>query len=302
VFARALWGDEHPFAWPDTGTEVSLRRLRRADLLHFYETFYRPNNAVLAVSGDLTEEQVRTKIEPLLAAWKPKRIPSIDLPKVETPQKPRIVLVDKAGAPQSSIRIGLSGIERKNPDYYSALVANQILGGTFKRLAMNLRETKGWTYGVTSQFDVRRAAGPRIVSGEFEAAHTSDAVKEIIKEINRMRSGDVTSAELADTKSEIIGAFSARFATASQLASQMATLSVYDLPPAELGTFVRQIAAVSLEQVRRIAQNYFRPDNLLVVVVGDRASNEPELSRLATVERRDEDGALIEPAKHEWSR
>jgi len=299
VFARALWGDEHPFAWPDTGTEVSLRRLRRADLLHFYETFYRPNNAVLAVSGDLTEEQVRTKIEPLLAAWKPKRIPSIDLPKVETPQKPRIVLVDKAGAPQSSIRIGLSGIERKNPDYYSALVANQILGGTFKRLAMNLRETKGWTYGVTSQFDVRRAAGPRIVSGEFEAAHTSDAVKEIIKEINRMRSGDVTSAELADTKSEIIGAFSARFATASQLASQMATLSVYDLPPAELGTFVRQIAAVSLEQVRRIAQNYFRPDNLLVVVVGDRASNEPELSRLATVERRDEDGALIEPAKHE---
>ncbi len=300
VFSRALWGDGHPFAWPDSGTEESLRKLRRSDLQHFYETFYRPNNAVLAVAGDITEEQVRSKVEPLLASWQRKKVPSIDLPKVAAPHRLRLVLVDKPGAPQSSIRIGLPGIERNNPDYYGALVANQILGGTFKRLAMNLREDKGWTYGVTSRFDARRAAGPWTVSGEFVVEHTADAVKEILKEMGRMRTGDVTSAELADTKAEIIGAFPARFATASQLATQMATLSVYDLPPTELGTFVRQIAAVSLEQVHRMAQKYFRPDNLLVVVVGDRASNEPALSRLATIERRDQEGALIEQAKREY--
>jgi zinc protease len=130
----------------------------------------------------------------------------LKLPKAEAPEKPRIVLVDKPGAPQSSIRIGLPGIERKNPDYYRALVTNQILGGTFKRLAMNLRETKGWTYGVGSQFEARRATGPWTVSGEFVAAHTADAVEEILKEIEKLRADDVTDKELAETKDEIIGA------------------------------------------------------------------------------------------------
>ncbi len=297
VFSRALWGDGHPFAWPDTGTESSLRGLRRADLQHFYETFYAPNNAVLAVAGDLTEEQVRARIEPLLAAWKPRRIPAIDLPKVAAPRKLRIVLVDKAGAEQSSIRIGLPGLGRRDPDYYRALVANQILGGTFKRLALDLRETKGWTYGVTSRFDARRNAGPWMVSGEFVAEHTADAVQEILREIARMRSGDVTGQELADTKAEIMGAFPARFATASQLASQMSTLAVYDLPTTAWSTFVDKIAAVNAQDVRGVAQKYFRPGSLLVVVVGDRASNEASLGRLASVEERDAEGNLIAPKK-----
>ena len=297
VFSRALWGDGHPFAWPDTGTESSLRGLRRDDLQRFYETFYAPNNAVLAVAGDLTEEQVRTRIEPLLTTWRRKRIPSIDLPKIKAPQKLRVVLVDKAGLEQSSIRIGLPGLERKNPDYYRALVANQILGGTSNRLAMDLRETKGWTYGVTSQFDTRRKAGAWMVHGEFVAAHTTDAVREILWEIGRMRSGDVTGQELADTKAAIIGAFPARFATPSQLASQMSTLAVYDLPPTEWDTFIQRIAAVDAEDVRETARKYFRPQNLLVVVVGDGANIERSLNRLASVEERDAEGNLIAPGK-----
>ena len=297
VFARALWGDQHPFAWPDTGTEASIKALDRGDVKHFYDSFYVPNNAVLVVAGDVTEKDVHSKIEPLLAKWKAKKVPSIKLPKVEAPAKPRIVLVDKAGAPQSSIRIGLPGIERKNPDYYRALVTNQILGGGFKRLALNLRETKGWTYGVGSQFDARRSVGPWTVSGEFVAAHTADAVAEILKEIEKLRAEDVTDKELAETKDEIVGAFPARFATASQIASQMTSLAVYDLPPTELDTFAGKIAAVDKQQVRAMARKYFRPDNLLIVVVGDRASNEAALRKIAEVERRDLDGNLIEPGQ-----
>jgi zinc protease len=297
VFARALWGDDHPFAWPDAGTQEAIAKLTPADLKRFHETFYAPNNAVLVVSGDITEKQVHAKLEPLLAGWKAKKVPATKLPKVEAPDKPRIVLVDKAGAPQSSIRIGLPGLERKNPDYYRALVTNQILGGTFKRLTMNLRETKGWTYGVGSQFDARRAQGPWTVSGEFVAAHTADAVDEILKEIQKLRDDDVTDKELAETKDEIIGAFPARFATPSQLAGQMTGLAVYDLPPTEFDSFVAKIAAVDKAQVRQMARKYFRPDNLLVVVVGDRASNEAALRKIAEVEHRDLDGNLIEPGK-----
>jgi zinc protease len=297
VFARSLWGDSHPFAWPDTGTQTSVAALGKADVKRFYDTYYGPNNAVLVVSGDITEKQVHSQIEPLLASWKAKKLPVTKLPKGTAPEKTGIVLVDKSGAPQSSIRIGLPGIERKNPDYYRALVANQILGGTFRRLTMNLRESKGWTYGISSQFDARKQTGPWLVSGEFVAAHTADAIQEVIREIEKLRTEDVTDKELSEVKDEIIGAFPARFATADQLASQMAGLSVYDLPPNELETFTKKIAAVDKVQVRKMAQKYFRPDNLLVVVVGDRTSTESALRKVAEVEHRDLDGARIEPAK-----
>jgi zinc protease len=297
VFARALWGDAHPFAWPDLGTKASLPRLSRAEVRSFYDTYYAPNNAVLVISGDITEKEVRAKLEPLLASWKPKKVPPVRVPKVDAPDKPRIVLVDKPDAPQSSVRLGLPAIARKSPDYYRALVANHILGGTFKRLTMNLRETRGWTYGVYSHFDARRAEGSWSVAGEFVAAHTADAIAEIGKEIEKLRADEVPSKELDETKDEIIGAFPARFATAAQLASQMAALAVYDLPPSELDGFVAKIAAVDKEAVKRMATKYMRPDNLLAVVVGDRARLERSLGKLAPLERRDFDGNLIEPAK-----
>ena len=84
--------------------------------------------------------------------------------------KTRIFLIDKAGAPQSSVRLALVGIDRKSPDYYRAMVMNHILGGTFKRLDMNLREAKGWSYGVRSSFETRRTPGPWTAGGEFIAA------------------------------------------------------------------------------------------------------------------------------------
>jgi zinc protease len=297
VFARSLWGEGHAFGWPDTGTQTTVAAIDRADLKRFYDTHYAPNNAVLVVSGDITEKQIHSLLEPLLATWKPKKILPLKLPKSSAPEKTSVVLVDKAGAPQSSIRVGLPGLERKNPDYYRALVTNQILGGTFRRLTMNLRETKGWTYGIGSQFDARKQGGPWVVSGEFVAAHTADAVNEIIKEIEKLRAEDLTDKELGEVKDEIVGAFPARFATADQLASQMAGLSVYDLPPNELDTFTKKISAVTKADVRKTAQKYFRPDNLLIVVVGDRTSNESALRKIAEVERRDLDGAKIEPAK-----
>ncbi len=297
VFARSLWGDNHPFAWPDVGTPASLAAFRPADLRRFFDSYYAPNNAVLVVSGDITEKGVHGLIEPLLASFKAKKIPSTRLPKTSAPEKPLVVLVDKAGAPQSSIRIGLPGLQRKHPDYYRALVANQVLGGPFRRLTMDLRETKGWTYGVGSQFDARKLGGPWLVSGEFVAEHTTDSVLEVIKEIDKLRAEDVTDKELSDVKDEIIGAFPAHFATADQLASQVAGLTIFDLPGNELETFTKKIAAVDKAQVRKMAQKYFRPDNLLVVVVGDRASTEASLHKVGEVERRDLDGARIEPGK-----
>jgi zinc protease len=160
---------------------------------------------------------------------------------------------------------------------------------------MNLRENKGWTYGVSSQFDMRKAPGPWLVAGEFIAAHTIESVEEVIKEITQLRDQPVGAKELADVKAEINGAFPARFATASQAAGQFAVLALHGLPASDLDVFTKKIAAVTPAEVQTTARKYFRPENLLVVVVGDRKSLAAPLGKLGTVEIRDLDGNPVAP-------
>lgn len=294
TLARVLFGERHPFGWPSSGTQESVGRIARADIQDFFGKFYRPNNAVLVVAGDISEAEVRTKMDKLLARWKPKSLPRAVMPRVPMLEgQTCISLVDKPGAAQSSIRVGTMGIERKNPDYHRALVMNQILGGGFKRLALNLRESKGWTYGVGSMFEARRWPGPWTAGGEFVTEHAADSVSEILKEVIALRTDDVTDKELRETKEEILRAFPARFATANQLAAQMAALAVYDLPDNEWQGFVAKIAAVSAADVRKTAQKYLHPDSMRVVVVGDRNRLESSLGKLGKVELRDLDGALV---------
>jgi zinc protease len=293
TFARVLYGERHPYGWPAGGTEKSVRRLTRGEVQAFFQEYYRPNNAVLVVAGDIREAELRAKMERRLAGWKPKPVPPVKIPKAPPVAKTRIFLVDKAGAPQSSIRLGLVGIERKNPDYYRALVTNQILGGGFKRLTLNLRETKGWTYGVASMFEARRTPGPWTAGGEFVANHTADSVTEIVKEISTLCTDEVGDRELKETKDEIVRAFPARFATANQVAAQMAALAVYDLPDKDLENFSARIASVTATDVRKTAQKYLHPDNLVIVVVGDRTTIEPSLRKIGEVELRDLDGAPL---------
>jgi zinc protease len=293
TFARVLYGAEHPYGWPANGTEDTVKLLTTADLRKFYETYFRPNNAVLVVAGDITEASLRGKLEPLLKTWKTKPIPAVKLPKPAAIAKTKVFLVDKAGAPQSSIRIGLVGIDRRSPDYYKALVMNHILGGSFKRLGLNLREAKGWTYGVSSFFEARRTPGPWTAGGEFIAVHTADSVAEILKEIKTLRDEDVSDKELQDTKDELVKAFPARFSTVNQIAAQMAALAVYDLPDNELSTYTKKVSAVSRADVHKMAQKYLQSEKLAVVVVGDQKGNEAALRKLADLEVRDLDGNTI---------
>jgi zinc protease len=293
TFGRVVFGDDHPYGWPDVGTEDTVKGFTVADLKKFYDAHYTPSNAVLVVAGDITEDEVRSRIGPLLAAWKPRAVAPERIARPPAPSKMRIYLVDKAGAPQSSILVGLVGLERRSPDFHRALVMNHILGGSFKRLFLNLREQKGWTYGARSFFDARRAPGPWIAGGEFVAKHTSDSVAEILKEVRAMRDTDVTDKELADTRDEIIKGFPARFATATQVAGQYAALAAHGLPDAELETFTKKIAAVTKADVRRMAQKYLVPERLSIVVVGDRKSHEEALKKIAEVELRDVEGAPL---------
>lgn len=297
TFARVLFGENHPYGWPGTGMEASLKRITARDLRTFFEAQYRPNNAVLVVAGDMTAAQVRSTIEPLFKGWRAGAAPTPKLARPAPLPKTKIVLVDKAGAPQSSVRIGLVALPRKHPDYYKALVTNEILGGSFRRLDLDLREKKGWTYGARSGFDTRRTPGPWFAGGEFVAAHTADAVAAVVEHVKGMRNADVPDDELREVKDSLIKAFPARFATLGQIAGQIEALAVYDLPDDELAQFTKRIEAVTKQDVRRMAQTYFDPSHLAIVVVGDERTTLPELKKLALgdVELRNVDGDLIKP-------
>jgi predicted Zn-dependent peptidase len=295
AMSKVLYGDRHPFAWPMTGVEASLKKLTVADLRKFYESYYRPNNAVLIVAGDVTEAQLRPKLEGALKGWKTRDVPGRKPPAPAAAARTKIYLIDKGNAPQSSIRVGLIGIERTNPDYIPVTVMNLILGGGFYRLDLNLREGKGWTYGARSTFDARRTPGPFSAGGEFVATHTADSVAEILKEVNTIRDTDVTVAELSRAKDQIIKSFPARFATRAATSAQLAELAVYGLRDSYLTDFTRKIAAVTKEDVRRVARKYLPSDKLAVVVVGDQKSLRDGLAKIAPVELRDLDGNLLLP-------
>jgi predicted Zn-dependent peptidase len=245
---------------------------------------------VLVVAGHVTEADLRAKLAPLLAGWKPRPVPPARLAKPAAHGATTIYLVDKPGAPQSSIRIGTVGVPRATPDYHELLVMNEILGGGFRRLDLELREKRGWTYGARSNFDMRRAAGPWSAGGEFVANKTADSVGVLLHQIEAIRDVDVSDEELAEAKQSIIRAFPARFETMTQIAGQLAALAIYDLPADHLRNFTKRIAKVTKADVRRVARKALDPKHLAVVVVGDQKSNEPDLRKLGPVVLRDLDG------------
>jgi predicted Zn-dependent peptidase len=294
AFTRLLYGQKHPYGWPMAGVEASIKKLTPADLRGFYDKYYRPNNAALLVAGDTTERELRGKLEAAFAKWHAKGATAAKLPAPEgASSTTRIFLVDKADAPQSSIRVGLIGIERKSPDYFPVTVMNLILGGGFYRLDLNLREGKGWTYGARSTVDSRKAPGPISAGGEFVALHTAESVSEILKEISSMRDADVSDVELARAKDQIIKSFPARFATRANVAAQLAELAVFGLPDSYITDYTKKIAAVTKDDVRRVARKYLDPNHLTIVVVGDRKTLQEPLAKLAPVETRDLDGNPI---------
>jgi zinc protease len=291
ALSHLLYGQKHPYGAPMAGTDASIKKLTPADLRAFYDANYRPNNAALIVAGDTSEAALRSKLDTAFKGWRGKHVAARKLPApAGAAAETKIFLIDKAGAPQSSIRVGLVGIERQSPDYFPVTVMNLILGGGFYRLDLNLREGKGWTYGARSSFDSRKTPGPFTAGGEFVAPHSADSVAEILKELNNIRDGDVTDAELARAKDQITKSFPARFATRASVAAQLAELAVFGFPDSYLTDYTRKIAAVGKDDVRRVARKYLDPAHLTIVVVGDRKSIEGPLAKLAPVEVRDLDG------------
>jgi zinc protease len=281
VYNKVLYGDQ-PYGRQLSGDEKTVKAMTRDDLVNFYNTYYRPNNSTLIVVGDVQKATLMPKLEKAFASWKQGDVPASKMPAMSMSAKPGIYLVDKPGAAQSSVSIGQVGIDRGNPDFYAVQVMNSILGGGgTARLFMNLREDKGYTYGAYSRFVVRRGPGPFSASGEIQTVSTKEAVQEFLKELNGIRGPiPVTANELEVNKQALIRRFPSGFETDGQISNQLSNLVIYGLPDSTFNDFIAKVNAVTLDDVKRVANKYLTPDKMAIVIVGDKSVIEPGLKEL----------------------
>ncbi len=276
AFPRLLFGPEHRYGTSAGGTETSLKALGVTELKTFHRSHYRPDNAVLIVVGDTTTSALRPLVEARFGAWKADGPAAPPFPVRASPQpgKRQIFLVDKPGAAQSQIRIGLVGVPRSTPDYIALDVLNTVLGGSFtSRLNTNLRETHGYSYGAMSRFDMRRAAGPFFATAGVQTDKTAEALKEFFNELTAILR-PVPADELARFRNYAALGFAGEFETSSQLAGKLEEMAVYGLPDDVFSKYVDAVQAVTSADLTRVAKQYLLLDRMAVVVVGDRATIE----------------------------
>ena len=203
VFFNAVYGPSHPYGFTDIGTEESNRVLTRDLLRGFYQGGYTAANSALIVAGDLTQPELESLAEKHLGGWRSEG-EAREISEVGTRPGRRIIVVHKPASPQTVLRIGHVGTPRSNPDYVALEVMNTALGGLFSsRINQNLREKHGYTYGASSAFIFRRGAGPFLVGTSVRTDVTADAIREIFREIERMRESEILPEELATAKDSI---------------------------------------------------------------------------------------------------
>jgi len=302
VALAALYGEDHPYGKVDIGTEAAIKSFRRDDLVSFWKQHFVPNNTALVVSGAITGAELKALVEARFGAWQRGEVKPVVFGQPQ-PTRARLVLVDKPGAPQTALNVTTLGAERKTPDYPALQVMNAALGGLFtSRINHNLREVKGYTYGVRSVFNYGQARGPFSISGSFRTDVTGPSVAEIFKEIAAMAGKPMPPKELQDARNSQILSLPGQFETNRAIGTSLSNIFVYDLGLDYYSNLASRFAAVTAKDAQAAVKKYLRPDSLIVVGVGDRAKIEPQIRKLnpklVPVEYRDAEGKVIgEPAK-----
>lgn len=292
-FQRAIYGTTHPASLISTPVE-SIQKLTSKDLAEFHSTYYRPNNAILAIVGDVTLKEVMPKIEKAFGDWQKADVPPFTVPPAPAQSASRIVLIDRPGSVQTVLQLGTLGIERTSPDYFAVLMADRVLGGgPSGRLFLNLREDKGYTYGAYSNFGGSRFRGTWGASSEVRTDVTEGAMKEFMYELNRLRDEPVPAEELENAKRAIVGSFALSLDQPQSLLQNIITQKLYNLPVDYWDAYPQKVAAITAEDIQRVAKKYIDLGHLQVVAVGDASKAKDVLAKYGKVEVYDAEGKLV---------
>ena len=280
VFPRVLYGDAHPYG--QLTTEQTIKAITRADVVDFHQRFFKPGRALVTVVGDVTPAAIQPVIERGLAGWSAGgEKPAFSYPSVPAARATTIYLVDKPGSAQSIFAIGLPGPPRSTPDYYALQVMNTILGGMFQaRLNANIREEKGYSYGVSSGFGFGKGPGPFRTGGDIVGDKSDAALVEFMKELRGILGArPVTEEELRTAKESLVQRLPGTFASVSAINGAIAGLWLQSLPDNYYQQYTKSVTAITTDDVVRVAKKYLDLDHLAIVIVGDRKAIEEALKK-----------------------
>jgi len=295
VAAAALYGAHHTYGYPESGTAESVKAISHDDLLHFWQQNYSTNDAALIVSGNIKLATLKPLLEKAFGEWKAGKASAPPVGTAESTQA-RLILVDRPGAPQSTLLCFSTGVARSIPDYAAIEVMNTELGGLFSsRINMNLREQHGYTYGAGSFFGYHRAAG---MFGSYAGVRTdvtAPATSELFKELRRMRDTLMNADEMSLAKDSNTRSLPGRFERGTDAAASFAELFTYNLPLDYYSKLPETFNAVTAEQAQGAAQKYIVPEKMIVLAVGDRGKIEEEMKKLnlGKMEIRDTEGKIV---------
>jgi len=302
--SAVMYGHEHPYGFTQLGTESAIKATTRDDLVDFWRQHFVPNNAALVIVGNISSTEARTLAEAKFGAWKAVPLQQATQGSVMR-SAARVVLVNKPGSPQTALRVATDAPDRRNPAIPALQVMNAGLGGLFtSRLNNNLREEKGYTYGVRSQFIFHRQPGIYMIQANVRTDVTGPAVSEMLKELRGVLSNPYSAEELAKARDSQLLSLPAQFETGSAIMSSLANTYIFDLGLDYYNKLPSRLRAVNGAQVRSAAEEYIKPDNFVVLGVGDAAKIVPQLEKLnlGPIEYRDTDGNVIAPAPAAASR
>ena len=286
AFSRELY-EAFPYGHPVMGTARGLSAITRKDLVEFHRKYYRPNNAVLTLVGDLTPEEAKQWVSKTFGDWAAAPVPAAKLPAIP-PLTQRKVRIDK-DITQANIILGNLGIARRNPDFYAFQVMNYILGGGgfASRLMDDIRENRGLAYSVYSSFAPGLEPGPFTVALETKNATAGEAITQVVEQLRRIRSQPVTAEELKDAKSYLIGSFSRKMDSMSKRAWLLGYVEVFGLGLDYPWRYPDLIEHLSPGDIQKVAEKYLHPEKYLLVIVGKKSAM-PSLPGVAPSQNQEE--------------
>ena len=290
-----VYGKDHPYG--EMTTEETINNIEVADVKAYYETYFKPNIAYLAIVGDMSKEEAEEVVNKYFADWEQGEIPSFTYETPSDVSKTEVDLVDKSSAVQTVISVTQPiDLTIGDDNYINSRVLNQIFGGGgfSGRLLQNLREDKAYTYGANSSMSSDKLVGQFSAFASVRTEVTDSAVYEFIYEINKLVEEGVTEEELKMAKASIVGSFGRSLESPSTIANFALNMERYDLPKDYYNTYLQKVDALTVEDINETAKELIDPDKLYITAVGNASEIKDKLAQFGEVKMYDNMG---DPAK-----
>jgi zinc protease len=281
VAARVVYRDS-PYGHSLSGTPESLPRIKRDDIVKIHSMYYRPDNAILVIGGDIAAANGFALAQKYFGDWQnpPNALPKLQITTPEsTADGRRILVIDQPTAGQTAVLAVRSGINRDHPDYFRGIVANAILNGYSGRLNWEIRVKRGLSYGASSSLDMRRSAGSFTASAQTKNPSGAEVAALTLAEISNLATGELLDKELATRKASLLGGFARSMETTNGVVNQFASLANYGVPLDEINRYIANVQAVKATDVKTFAAARLNATSTSVVIVGKATDFLPELQK-----------------------